>query len=60
MNPNQTKLAGCPWHTFEPVPGALKFGRPAKYRCTHCGGTVDAHAYHWHEQGRRQRPSRSG
>lgn len=51
---NQQRLSACPWHDFEPLPGAkVVFGQPAKYRCKHCAGEIDRHAYHWHEQGRR-------
>lgn len=51
---NSAKLAACPRHDFDPVPGArVVFGKPDQYRCQHCGGEVDRHAYYWHEQGRR-------
>jgi hypothetical protein len=53
---NQQRLSACLWHDFEPAPGArLVFGQPDRYRCKHCAGEVDRHAYHWHEQGRRTR-----
>lgn len=53
---NVARLSTCPWHDFEPVPGAkVVFGQPDRYRCKHCEGEIDRHAYHWHEQGRRQR-----
>lgn len=52
---NQYKLSACPWHDFEPILPLVKTGQ--KYRCKHCGGEVNASAYHWHEQGRRARPT---
>lgn len=53
---NVARLNACPWHDFEPVPGAkVVFAHPSRYRCKHCGGEVDHHAFHWHEQGRRAR-----
>lgn len=52
---NQAKLNTCPYHEFEPsVISATERNR--KYRCKHCGGQVDATAFHWHEQGRRAWP----
>lgn len=51
---NHAKLASCPWHEFERLitapPGRERYG------CRHCRGTIDASAYHWHEQGRRPQP----
>lgn len=53
---NQAKLNGCAGHDFEPVPDArLVFGQPDRYRCKHCDGTVDRHAFYWFEQGRQSR-----
>lgn len=53
---NVVRLNACPWHDFEPVPGAkVVFGQPSRYRCTHCGGEIDRQAFYWHEQGRRER-----
>lgn len=53
---NVARLNACPWHDFEPVPGArVVFGQPSRYRCRHCDGEIDRHAFHWHEQGRRAR-----
>lgn len=53
---NQQRLDACAWHDFEPAPGAkLVFGQPGRYRCKHCGGEVDRHAFYWHEQERRPR-----
>lgn len=50
---NQAKLTACSGHDFEPVPGArVVFGQPDRYRCKHCEGTVDRHAFYWFEQGR--------
>lgn len=55
---NGAKLRACPWHDFEPVPGTRQvFGQPERYRCRHCQGEVDRHAFYWHEQGRRHKPS---
>jgi len=47
---NHAKLNACPFHDFAPLGGPRK-----RYRCQNCGGEVDFHAYHWHEQGRRPR-----
>lgn len=52
---NQYRLRGCDWHDFEPLSDDDPLRR--KYRCRRCGGVVDHHAYYWHEQGRRPRPS---
>lgn len=53
---NVERLGLCPWHDFEPVPGCkVVFGQPDRYRCKHCAGEVDRHAYYWHEQGRRKK-----
>lgn len=49
---NQAKLNACPYHEFDPI---LPLATKPRYRCNHCGGEVDASAYHWHEQGRRAR-----
>lgn len=46
---NNAKLQACHRHQFDAPPGAHRIG--AKYTCRHCGGTVDAHAVHWYEQG---------
>lgn len=48
---NSAKLNACPRHDFSPIPPLRQLRQ--RYRCEHCGGEVDAHAYHWHEQGRR-------
>lgn len=51
---NHAKLRSCPYHEFERLitapPGRERYG------CKHCRGTIDASAYHWHEQGRRSAP----
>ena len=39
---------------LELYPPALSMKQ--RHRCRRCGGEIDAHAYHWHEQGRRARP----
>jgi len=52
---NVRKLDSCPWHDFEPIPGAPSPMRQ-RYRCRHCGGEINASAYRWHERGRRPRP----
>lgn len=52
---NHAKLNACPWHEFEAVPMS-EAGLKRRYRCIHCGGEIDQHAHHWHEQGRRARP----
>jgi hypothetical protein len=49
---NSERLNACARHDFEPVPGKLKFGNPSRYRCKHCQGEVDNHAWYWHEKGR--------
>jgi hypothetical protein len=55
---NYQRLNICQWHEFEPAPGAkLVLGQPCRYRCVHCAGEVDRHAFYWHEQGRRPPPS---
>lgn len=51
---NQSKLTACSGHDFEPMQGArIVFGQPDRYRCKRCDGTVDRHAFYWHEQGRK-------
>ena len=50
---NQAKLDACQRHEFEPV-SMSETGLRRRYCCQHCGGEVDAHAYHWYEMGRRQ------
>ena len=47
---NSQRLSGCAWHDFAPIPPLRTLGQ--RYRCEHCSGEVDAHAYHWHEIGR--------
>lgn len=51
---NHAKLNSCSYHEFEPILPLARVGQ--KYRCIWCGGEIDAHAYYWHEQGRRARP----
>lgn len=55
---NHARLASCAYHEFELIPqeGVVTARIRDKYLCKHCGGTVDANAHHWHEQGRRQKP----
>ncbi len=48
---NNAKLNACPWHEFEEE--QTTEAHKQRYRCRHCGGTVDAVAYRWHERGRR-------
>lgn len=50
---NQARLASCPYHDFSPILPRRTLGQ--KYRCIECGGEVDAHAYHWFQEGRRQK-----
>ena len=54
---NRETLDSCAYHEFERI---IQEYEPAwsrqRYRCRHCGGEIDAHAYYWHEQGRRVRP----
>jgi transposase-like protein len=47
---NAVKLRACPRHEFAELPGSTPL--KARYRCAHCDGEVDAHAYHWYQQGR--------
>lgn len=49
---NHARLNGCPRHDFEPIAPLALVGQ--KYRCTHCGGEVDSHAWYWHQRGRRE------
>ncbi|WP_443698596.1 hypothetical protein [Pseudomonas sp.] len=51
---NHAKLNACAYHEFEPLITAPP-GR-ARYGCKHCRGTIDHHAYYWHELGRRAAP----
>ena len=57
---NHARLAGCPWHEFERLPRpddtVLQARLGDRYRCHHCKGEVDFHAYHWHQLGRRPMP----
>jgi hypothetical protein len=54
---NQARLNGCAYHEFAPVESSANYlGHPRHYRCQHCGGEVDWHAFHWHTQGRRPKP----
>lgn len=48
---NNAKLNACRWHDFAPIPPMQPLRQ--RYRCEHCGGEIDAHAYYWHQQGRR-------
>lgn len=49
---NQRKLAGCVAHAFSPVlPLRNAF---QQYRCDHCGGEIDSHAFHWFTVGLKQ------
>lgn len=48
---NHERLRSCARHEFEPVLPMVPMRQ--WYRCRNCGGEVDAHAYYWHEQGRR-------
>ena len=52
---NHERLTACLYHEFSPVV-SVGPGHP-RYRCIECGGEVDAHAYHWHQQGRRPDPA---
>lgn len=47
---NSERLNGCTRHDFAPIPPLRTLGQ--RYRCEHCGGEIDAHAYHWHQIGR--------
>jgi hypothetical protein len=47
---NVRRLDACTNHAFEPIgPESLLRQR---YRCKHCGGEVDSHAYTWYMRGR--------
>lgn len=48
---NHAKLNACARHDFAPIDPVKVMGQ--RYRCTHCAGEVDHHAWYWHEQGRR-------
>lgn len=54
---NHRKLDGCPAHKFSPVDPSKAVDR--SYRCSACGGEVDAIAFSWFqrglEQGRREK-----
>jgi predicted SprT family Zn-dependent metalloprotease len=50
VHANHDRLDGCPGHDFSPI-GPARLGR--KYRCIHCGGEIDSHAYYWHGVGMR-------
>lgn len=54
---NSYALSSCQYHEFVATQ-ALEPTKAFKqrYRCRYCGGEIDAHAYYWHEQGRRARP----
>lgn len=47
---NVKRLNACADHAFEPI-GARQPLRQ-RYRCQHCSGEVDAHAYTWYMRGR--------
>lgn len=47
---NLAKLNSCPVHHFEP--DGPKRVLLQRYRCTECGGTVDAHAFRWYSLGK--------
>lgn len=51
---NHSRLMACRSHDFETINPDVRLGRQ-RYRCIHCNGEVDFHAYHWHEIGRRSR-----
>lgn len=46
---NQARLHTCARHQFEPQGDATRLG--ARYRCTACGGEVDASAARWYALG---------
>lgn len=50
---NSAKLNACQAHAFEPSPGQEHKNLGKRYICTRCRGEVDAHAYYWHEIGRK-------
>lgn len=50
---NQARLRSCPHHEFSPILPRRLLGQ--RYRCIECGGEVDAHAYHWFQEGLRQK-----
>ena len=52
---NQEKLNGCQYHEFELHEQGPIVSR-WKYRCKHCGGTINGQQHHWHELGRRPKP----
>ena len=49
---NSAKLNACGHHLFQAIEPSEKYKK--RYRCSACDGEIDAIAYHWHEQGRRQ------
>lgn len=52
---NNAKLNGCQYHEFELHEQGALVSR-SKFRCIHCGGTINGDQYRWHELGRRAKP----
>jgi hypothetical protein len=48
---NHAKLNGCERHDFDPIEPVKPLMQ--RYRCMHCGGEIDHHAWYWHQLGRR-------
>lgn len=48
---NHEALESCSYHEFSPI--LPRVPTRQRYRCIHCGGEVDYHAWYWHEKGRR-------
>lgn len=50
---NQSALEGCVRHEFVAISNDSPLVLSRRYRCAHCGGEVDGHAYHWYQRGMR-------
>ena len=48
---NSEALRLCPRHDFAATESEALFRQ--KYKCRHCFGTINYHAYHWYELGKR-------
>lgn len=53
---NGRALEACAQHSFAPVLPLQTMRQ--KYRCEHCGGTIDAIAHSWYQKGRAHACSR--
>jgi hypothetical protein len=48
---NHARMQACSRHNFEHHPTPLDQGIRRRYRCTACGGEIDAHAHFWWVRG---------